>query len=1067
MSKRISHVFLFLILGLIILGAAAVHAQDRPAPAAAVPARTAPTARTGFYIENGRASFLPAATYHATGSFRFWSWAELNSAPGVYHFDKIDQYLNDAVANGYEAIGLAITTYVGRPSGCTMQGIEYTPLFVRNGPDGIAGNADDPVIRSQVDFSRTCSGTPVTKPWYLLKYTDPYYKQQYAVFINALANHLLNHPQRSRIGWVAIGTGKDGENKPADDTDDPTLQANGLTKTAWVDFVKWTIDTYHTAFSGGGSRPLIDLVTQNAPFYLAPDERRDVAAYAASKNVGVSINNITSDFAFIEACASTNPSRRCAAMYDQARLYHEQIPISLESYGYMMGTPNEFYWAMARALDVHADYIRLSQFWQVNDNTATRTIAEWARRYLGKGLQSGDNPPPSIWSRMREHKNPTYLFYATLPHDRYHDWPTNGNYEYYLYQIHTAPGGVTIPETDDQRFQTNGGITGWDAPESNVLDKPYHYNTNPYSAALFAAGLYQLATNGSFQVQNQVDPGWVARRSDQASGNYGFFFNADDRYLSPPTGGQAHEVAITVTYLDRGTDRFRLKYDSVSGPAVARVYAIQDWTIRIGLAMDPGLPTSGLQPPGTFYVQKTNTNRWKTATFYITDGYFGNRLPGGADFFIDSRSDTDANDGNEWLHHVDVRKLNNAPQITPTPTPTSTTPTATPTRTPTPGGPTATPTPTPTATPTTSATTGSISGYVFEDLNGDYGRQPGEPPVPGALVRVYTADGSTLLAEVVTDNAGFYRLDGLSPALRLVIVTPPPGWSMVIQSRFVQVLAGQERADTNFPAIRLTPTPTPTATATPTATPTPTITATPTFTATPTPTLTPTPTGGRIAGLVWEDTNRNGEYEPGLGEAGIANVTLRLRNVSGQVLFETQTDATGRYQFTGLNPQTYELVLLVPAGRELTTPPANRWLMPGLGTVDVNFGLAPLPTPTPTATPRPTGIIRAYVWHDRNHNGIPEEGEEPLAGAIITAYTWPGLQLMESVVTDETGYAQLTVPAPATYRVIEIDPPGFLSTTPNELVVALAPHVTLDVPFGNYLAPERVFLPLFWRALTR
>ncbi len=1064
MSKRLA-LLVFLLLSLPILSVTATRAQDRRGPAAAAPARTSPTAPVGFYLENGRFSFLPAATYHATGSFRFWSWSELNSAPEVYHFDRIDQYLNDAVANGYQAIGIAITTYVGRPSGCTMQGVEYTPAFVRNGPDGIAGNADDPIIVSEVVFERTCNGTPVTKPWYLLEYTDPYYQNQYALFVNALANHLRNHPQRARIGWVAIGTGKDGENKPADDIDDETLQHNGLTKTAWVNFVKWAIDIYHAAFSGGGSRPQIDLVTQNAPFYLGPDERRDIAAYAASKGVGVSINNITSDFAFIEACGSANPSRRCTGMYDQARLYHEQVPISLESYGYMMGTPNEFYWAMARALDVHADYIRLSQFWQSNDLPENRTIAEWARPYLGKGLQAGDNPPPSIWSRMREHKNPTYLYYAVLPHNQYHDWPTNGNYEYYLYQIHTAPGGITIPETDDQRFQTNGGITGWDAPESNVLDKPYHYNPNPYSAALYAAGLYQLSSN-TYPVQNQVDPGWVARRSDQASGNYGFFFNADDRYLAPPAGSEAHEVAITVTYLDRGSDRFRLKYDSTSGPAVARVYAIRDWTVRVGLAMDPGLPTSGLQPPGTFFVQKTNTNRWKTVTFWITDGYFGNRLPGGADFYIDSRSDADTNDGDEWLHHVDVRKLNNVPQITPTPTPTATagsatptpTSTSTPTRTPTP---TATPTRTPTAT--LPAGTGSFSGYVFEDLDDDNTLDPGEPPLPGALVRLYPFDHSRLLAEVVTDNAGFYRFDGLSPATYVAAVTPPAGWQMRVQSRFVQVVAGHEQVGINFPTIRLTPTPTPTPTATPTFTPTPTPTATPTATPTPTVTPTPTPTGGRIAGLVWEDRNRNGEYEPDAGEPGIPGVTLWLRNTSGQLLFETQTDATGAYQFTGLNPQTYELILVVPANRELTTPPPNRWLMPGAGTLDVNFGLAPPPTPTPS----PTGVIRAYVWHDRDRDGFIDPGEEPLAGAIIVAQIWSGLQTMESAVTDETGYAQLTVPAPAVYRVSASGPPGFLPGLAGGIMVALAPNITIEVPFGHYPAPERLFLPLSWRERGR
>ena len=272
--------------------------------------------------------------------------------------------------------------------------------------------------------------------------------------------------------------------------------------------------------------------------------------------MGVSINGIASDFVFIEACESARPDRHCAGMYDQARLHSDAIPIMLESYGFMMGTTNEFYWAMSRALDVHADYIRLSSFWESEDNADNRAIARWTSNYLATGFQAGDEQPPSIWSRMREHRNPTYLSYAEIPHDQYHYWPTNGNYEFYLYQLHQAPGGITIPLTDDERFQTNGGIMGWDAPESNVLDKPWHYNTNPYDAVLRSAGLYGIDNPGDAPgVQINADPGWVARRSNQATNNYGFFFNADDRYLSTPVNPGRRPRGADHRHLSRSRQR--------------------------------------------------------------------------------------------------------------------------------------------------------------------------------------------------------------------------------------------------------------------------------------------------------------------------------------------------------------------------------------------------------------------------------------------------------------------------------------------------------------------------------
>ena len=78
-------------------------------------------------------------------------------------------------------------------------------------------------------------------------------------------------------------------------------------------------------------------------------------------------------------------------------------------------------------------------------------------------------------------------------------------------------------------------------------------------------------------------------------------------------------------YFDIGTDKWSLKYDSASGEKSA----------------------------GT--VTKTGTKTLKTATFTVTDGRFGGRLTGGADFYIDSRNGT-TNDGNEWIHLVEVER---------------------------------------------------------------------------------------------------------------------------------------------------------------------------------------------------------------------------------------------------------------------------------------------------------------------------------------------------------------------------------------------------------------------------
>ncbi len=128
--------------------------------------------------------------------------------------------------------------------------------------------------------------------------------------------------------------------------------------------------------------------------------------------------------------------------------------------------------------------------------------------------------------------------------------------------------------------------------------------------------------------------GWVTRRTDQATGNPSMWFKVDDGYIN----GNSPTVLIEVTYWDHGTDTWALLYDSQTGEQAAT-------------------PQGGSQP----FVQKTNSNTWRVASFVVTDARLANSLAGGSDFRIDSRGD-----GDEWVHVVNVVKGGPA---TPTPTP--------------------------------------------------------------------------------------------------------------------------------------------------------------------------------------------------------------------------------------------------------------------------------------------------------------------------------------------------------------------------------------------------------------
>ena len=76
-----------------------------------------------------------------------------------------------------------------------------------------------------------------------------------------------------------------------------------------------------------------------------------------------------------------------------------------------------------------------------------------------------------------------------------------------------------------------------------------------------------------------------------------------------------------------------------------------------------------------------------------------------------------------------------------------------------------------------------------------------------------------------------------------------------------------------------------------------------------------------ITGVKWNDFDGDGVRDP--GEPGLSNWTIRLSDVSGEVLEETSTDADGRYEFTELSPGTYAVAEEPQIGYEPPSLPAD------------------------------------------------------------------------------------------------------------------------------------------------
>jgi len=119
-------------------------------------------------------------------------------------------------------------------------------------------------------------------------------------------------------------------------------------------------------------------------------------------------------------------------------------------------------------------------------------------------------------------------------------------------------------------------------------------------------------------------------------------------------------------------------------------------------------------------------------------------------------------------------------------------------------------------------------------------------------------------------------------------------------------------------------------------------------------------------------------------------------------------------------------------------------------------------TPTPTATAS-TGSLCVLVYSDRNGNGQYNAGEGLLAGAVVTVTTSGGT-LVGVRITDGSEPYCFTGLAPGAYVLREQNPPGYVSTTWDNLIVTVDAGQNTVVEFGDR-APNYydLYLPVIFK----
>ena len=178
----------------------------------------------------------------------------------------------------------------------------------------------------------------------------------------------------------------------------------------------------------------------------------------------------------------------------------------------------------------------------------------------------------------------------------------------------------------------------------------------------------------------------------------------------------------------------------------------------------------------------------------------------------------------------------------------------------------------------------SVSGFVHVASDGDCERDAEEPPLQGVSIQLRDSSGK-LIATTTTDANGQYRFENLSPGEYQIFEVQPDGLfqggqrvgtgdGRVLGQDLlgVRLAAGQNLRDYNFCEVP----------------------------------------PASIGGKVWQESDPNGNFEP--GDVPIPGVLVELISDSNEVLATDRTDALGEYHFTGLRPGVYSVREVQPDG---------------------------------------------------------------------------------------------------------------------------------------------------------
>ncbi|MEG5042100.1 MULTISPECIES: SdrD B-like domain-containing protein [unclassified Microcoleus] len=327
--------------------------------------------------------------------------------------------------------------------------------------------------------------------------------------------------------------------------------------------------------------------------------------------------------------------------------------------------------------------------------------------------------------------------------------------------------------------------------------------------------------------------------------------------------------------------------------------------------------------------------------------------------------------------------------------------------------------------------TGTITGLKFNDTNGNGTQDTGEIGIPGVTIFLDTNNNGTSdtgETQVTTGTDGSYSFPNLETGTYNVREVVPTGFTPTTPNPRTVPLDPGQTSTANFGNQQVPPTPTPTPT--------------------PTPPQPPTPVQqSSISGLKFNDGNGNGTQDA--EETGLSGWQIFLDANANNSLDSGETtvttDNSGNYSFNNLNPGTYNVREVQQTGWTQTTAnPAAVNLGSGESRSGINFGNFQ------------NISISGSKFNDLNNNGVLDTQEPLLPNwqIFLDANSNNSLDAGEvNTSTDSLGGYSFANLGPGTYRVREVNQPGWTQTTANPAdIIAVSGTNVSNINFGNSFA---------------